>query len=61
MYMNGMLQLDWEESGGPPVAPPAQKGFGSRLLEELVARDLGGGTELNYDAAGLRCSISVRL
>ena len=59
--LNGMLQLDWEESGGPPVAPPTQKGFGSRLLEELIARDLGGGTKLNYDVAGLRCSISARL
>ena len=46
----GMLHLDWEESGGPPVAPPTKKGFGSRLLEELVARDLGGDTKLN-----LRC------
>ena len=58
---SGMLQLDWQESGGPPVAPPAQKGFGSRLLEELIARDLGGGTKLNYDVAGLRCSISAKL
>ncbi len=61
--LNGMLQLDWQESGGPPVVPPTQKqkGFGSRLLEELVARDLGGGTMVNYDVAGLRCSINVRL
>ena len=59
--LDGMLQLDWEETGGPPVAPPTQKGFGSRLLEELIARDLGGGTKLNYDVAGLPCSISARL
>ena len=59
--LDGMLQLDWQESGGPPVAPPTQKGFGSRLLEELIARDLGGGTKLNYDIAGVRCSISARL
>jgi two-component sensor histidine kinase len=57
----GMLHLDWEESGGPPVAPPTQKGFGSRLLEELVVRDLGGDTKLNYDVSGVRCSITARL
>lgn len=57
----GMLQLHWEESGGPPVAPPTQRGFGSRLLEELVGRDLGGDTKLNYDVSGVRCSISARL
>lgn len=36
------LHLDWEESGGPQVAPPTKKGFGSRLLEQLVTGDLGG-------------------
>ena len=33
----------------PPVLPPAQKGFGSRLLEDLLIRDLGGHTKLDYD------------
>jgi PAS domain S-box-containing protein len=58
---DGMLQLDWQESGGPPVAPPNQKGFGTRLLEELVIRDLGGDMKLNYDASGVRCSIAAAL
>jgi len=57
----GMLHLGWEENGGPPVAPPTQKGFGSRLLEELVAGDLGGDTKLNYDVSGVRCNITARL
>lgn len=57
----GMLRLDWEESGGPPVAPPTQKGFGSRLLEEFVGRDLGGNTKLNFDVSGVRCSITAML
>jgi PAS domain S-box-containing protein len=57
----GMLHLQWEESGGPPVTPPTHKGFGSQLLEELIVRDLSGDTRLNYDAFGLRCRISARL
>ena len=61
MAQDGMLHLGWQESGGPPVAPPAQKGFGSRLLEELVGHDLGGRTKVNYDPSGVRCSISARL
>lgn len=56
-----MLHLDWEECGGPPVAPPNHKGFGSRLLEELVVHDLGGDIKLNYDVSGLRCSIVAAL
>jgi two-component sensor histidine kinase len=58
---DGLLYLVWEESGGPPVAPPTQKGFGSRLLEELVVRDLGGDLKLDYDMSGVRCSIAARL
>jgi PAS domain S-box-containing protein len=27
------LELEWRESGGPPVAPPKRNGFGSRLLK----------------------------
>jgi two-component sensor histidine kinase len=57
----GMLHIDWEESGGPPVSPPTQKGFGSRLLEDLVVRDLGGDTKLNYHVSGVRCNITARL
>ena len=58
---DGKLYLDWEESNGPPVTPPTQKGFGSRLLEALVAHDLGGDAKLNYDVAGVRCSITAGL
>ncbi|KZD20422.1 MEDS domain-containing protein [Tardiphaga robiniae] len=57
----GILHLDWEESGGPPVAPPTRKGFGSRLLEEFVVRDLDGSTQLNFDVSGVRCNITARL
>jgi two-component sensor histidine kinase/PAS domain-containing protein len=55
------LRLDWEESGGPPVVPPVRKGFGSRLLEELLVHDLGGETRMNYLPPGLQCRISAQL
>jgi two-component sensor histidine kinase/PAS domain-containing protein len=55
------LQLDWEESGGPPVAPPTQRGFGTRLLEGFVGRDLGGDVKLNFDVSGVRCGITAML
>jgi PAS domain S-box-containing protein len=56
----GMLHLNWEESGGPPVARPSHKGFGSRLLEDLID-DLGGDAKLDYEVSGLRCSLVARL
>jgi PAS domain S-box-containing protein len=57
----GMLNLNWAESGGPPVTPPDRKGFGSRLLEQLVARDLGGAVKLDYNLSGVRCKIAAKL
>jgi len=53
----GSLQLDWRESGGPPV----DKGFGSRLLERLLVSDLGARIQLDYDPSGLHFSLSATL
>jgi PAS domain S-box-containing protein len=57
----GLLHLEWEERDGPPVVSPTQKGFGSRLLEQLIVHDLGGGIKLNYDLSGVRCWITASL
>ena len=53
------MRLRWQESGGPPVKPPSRKGFGSRLIEGGLARDLDGEVLLDYDPAGLVCEITV--
>ena len=34
--------FEWRESGGPPVSPPARKGFGTSLIQRGIARELGG-------------------
>jgi len=57
----GNLHLDWQESGGPAVVTPTQKGFGSRLLERLLISDLGGAIRLDYDPSGLKFSITAQL
>src|SRR5262249_55049737 len=46
---DGWLDLYWQESGGPRISPPNRKGFGSRLLEQLVRSDLGGDVKFDYD------------
>ena len=58
---DGVLRLTWTESGGPPVTPPARRGFGVRLLERGLAAELSGGVELTYDAAGLVCQMALPL
>jgi PAS domain S-box-containing protein len=49
--------LRWVESGGPPVAPPRSKGFGSRLIEGGLAQDLDGEVSLAYEGTGVICQI----
>ncbi|MET0270943.1 MAG: HWE histidine kinase domain-containing protein [Sphingomonas sp.] len=55
-----LLAFEWIESGGPPVAPPAQAGFGSKLMKGL-ARDLGGEGCADYPPEGLRWTLIARL
>jgi PAS domain S-box-containing protein len=56
-----VLELSWREEGGPPVQPPARKGFGSRLLEKNLARDLDGAAIIDYRPEGVACRVTCRL
>ncbi len=51
------MRLCWQESGGPLVALPGRRGFGSRLIERDLARELDGEVHLEYAPAGLVCRI----
>lgn len=57
----GGLRIEWKEQGGPPVAEPAGRGFGSRLIERGLAADLGGPAKLLFEPDGLRCVIEASL
>ncbi|HSV01590.1 MAG TPA: HWE histidine kinase domain-containing protein [Phenylobacterium sp.] len=48
------FELDWAETGGPRVAPPATRGFGSTLLEQVTGRELNGQAEIQYRPSGVR-------
>ncbi len=56
---DGLLELDWTESEGPPVEAPQRRGFGSRLLEKGLAAELGGSVELLYREQGLTCAMRL--
>ena len=55
------LHLRWREKNGPLVKKPTRRGFGSRLLEAGLARDLNGEVTVNYAADGLTCEIEFPL
>jgi PAS domain S-box-containing protein len=55
------LRLEWIEHGGPPVAPPRRRGFGSRMIERGLAAELGGTVQLEFRAEGVRCVVDAPL
>jgi two-component sensor histidine kinase len=56
----GKLNIDWAEIGGPPVAPPTRRGFGTKLLESSF-RSLKAQVEADYRPTGFTCKISLPL
>ena len=57
----GGLLLCWHEAGGPPVGPPIEPGFGTTLLEQVVAHRHEGSVDLDWRPDGLVCTIRLPL
>ena len=58
---DGRLKLVWEERGGPQVAQPERRGFGLRLIEFGLAREISGQVQLDFRPEGLICSWDMKL
>lgn len=54
------LRLEWRETGGPIIAPPAHRGFGMRLLSRALDQ-FGGSVEMVFESTGLVCKMSATL
>lgn len=52
-----VLNLTWRETGGPHVAAPSRRGFGSHLIERGLSAEAGGKVRLDYGSGGLTCTI----
>ncbi|MCJ2184874.1 GAF domain-containing protein [Novosphingobium sp. 1949] len=50
----------WRETGGPPVAPPASRGFGSQLIERIVAGYFEGEAQLAFAPEGVLFTLNGR-
>lgn len=55
------LKLEWQEHDGPPVAPPARHGFGTRLIERQVAKEFSGTTRIDFIPSGVVCTLALQL
>jgi PAS domain S-box-containing protein len=57
----GVLELIWEEKGGPPVQVPVSRGFGTRSVIASIESQLGGKADFDWRPEGLLCRLSVPL
>lgn len=57
---DGAFLWRWREKGGPQVAPPTRRGFGSRLIERVLPADFGGTVAADYRAEGFALELSGR-
>jgi two-component sensor histidine kinase len=56
---DGQLSLCWTESGGPSVKPPTHRGFGTRVMENIIRDQLHGEVRFDWRAQGLACEIAL--
>jgi PAS domain S-box-containing protein len=55
------FKFQWRERNGPPVALPTRQGFGSILIEKVVAKDFGAQPKIRFAPEGLSYEIDAPL
>ncbi|MGN3974073.1 PAS domain S-box protein [Tsuneonella sp. SYSU-LHT278] len=53
------FSMTWRESGGPRVASPVRRGFGSQLIEDIPRRALDGEVRYAFEPDGIEWSLSI--
>ena len=54
-----VLEILWLKTGGPPVTPPKDRGYGTKLIELSLVRGLSATVTREFLEAGVRCWISI--
>jgi len=54
-----LVELEWRELDGPPVAPTGRRGFGTELIQKIVAHELRHPVIMDFEPKGVRCVLSV--
>ena len=57
---DGQLQMRWTETGGPKVQEPTRKGFGRRVIEQMIPQ-LKGKTRFDWRPQGLVCELTLQV
>jgi two-component sensor histidine kinase/DNA-binding response OmpR family regulator len=53
------LVLNWIETGGPQIEPPAARSFGLRVIRASIEQQLDGEATFDWNPNGLRCNFSI--
>ncbi|MEM9086065.1 MAG: CHASE domain-containing protein [Pseudomonadota bacterium] len=56
---DGMAEVEWRELEGPELESERQRGFGTELIEKIVAHELRQPVKLEFAREGVRCVIRV--
>jgi two-component sensor histidine kinase len=56
---NTLLTITWRELGGPLIEADPTPGFGSRLLRQIITRELAGQLDLRFEREGVRCIMAM--
>ncbi|MEO6386927.1 MAG: CHASE domain-containing protein [Croceibacterium sp.] len=59
LIAEAVVRVEWQESGGPPVSPKRGRGFGTDLIERIVAHELKNPVDLQFKAEGVRCVLTI--
>jgi PAS domain S-box-containing protein len=58
---DGAFRFVWKEEGGPPVQPVDRRGFGSRLILQVLPKELQGTAEIEYRSSGVVFTLTSTL
>ena len=59
LISEALVRVEWQESGGPPVSPRRGRGFGTDLIERIVAHELKHEVLLEFLPEGVRCVLTI--
>ena len=58
MITQDLARIEWAERGGPPVPQDERKrGFGTELIEKIVAHELRNPVDLRFAPEGVHCAL----
>lgn len=59
LVSDALVRVRWRESDGPMVPQERHRGFGTELIEKIVAHELRNPVDLVFEPTGVRCTMLI--